>query len=240
MKNKQDDVKKEVFILTELQKHPHIITYIDSFQRGTDVLIITEYCEMNLNDFIYDKYSYPMNTLMLIQLIEQFGSALQHFQSKKVIHTDLKPENICFKSNSLVHMVVIDFGCALIQHDETINDLPFRGTLAYASPEAFKGQYTQATDIWGMGMCLYEAIYKTRPFEYYHPHMTEHFMPFLTHNETNKLCWDIRQKGLTFAQVEHVDIWMLQLIQSMLSFKYYRRPTVVDINNTIDFHSFEL
>ena len=233
-------IMKEVFILTHLQSHPHIIAYIDSFQKHTDVSIVMEFCEMSLHHFIHRKHSHAMTTSILVQFIQQFGSALEYLQSKHVIHADLKPENVCFKTNSLVHMVIIDFGCALIDHDETVIDLPFHGTIEYASPEAFKGQYTKATDIWGMGMCLYEAIYKTRPFEYYHPHMTNLFMPLLSRAETNKLCLEIRQKGASFEPVEHVEKWMLELIHMMLLFEYHRRPTVSDMNDIIEFNAFIL
>ena len=236
----REEIMNEVFILKQLQSHPHIVTYIDFFQKHTNVSIIMEFCEMSLHNFIHGQYSYAMTTSILIQLIQQFGSALQYLQSKHVIHADLKPKNVCFKTNSLVHMVIIDFGCALIYNDETIIDLPFHGTTEYASPEAFKGQYTKATDIWGMGMCLYETIYRTRPFERYHPHMTDRFMPSLSREETNKLCLEVRQKGVPFEPVQHVEIWMLELIHMMLLFEYYRRPTVLDMNNIIEFNGFTL
>lgn len=233
MESNHKDIMREVFILTELQDHSHVVHYIDFYQRYTDVFIIMEYYEMSLHDFIQNSFHYVMNTNVLISLIEQFVSALQHLASKTIIHADLKPENICFKTNTLEHMVMIDFGCARFHQNESFTIQPFQGTLIYASPEAFKGYYTYATDIWGMGVCLYEAIYRTCPFEYYHPHMTEQFMPSLSQEETKQLCLDIREKGPSFELVPYVDQWMLDMIQRMLSFEYYKRPSLIDIKHTL-------
>ena len=71
-----------------------------------------------------------------------------------MIHDDLKPQNILIKNGDCK---ITDFGCAKVQKQEQINVLSTQFmTIGYSSPERIKGSYNYKTDIWSLGVILYE------------------------------------------------------------------------------------
>lgn len=80
------------------------------------------------------------------------------------MHRDLKPENIIFHHN---RVILIDFGfaCKIDRKDEAV--LKERvGTPIYMSPEMLKGErYNSRSDIWSLGVILYEMIHGFAPFK---------------------------------------------------------------------------
>src|SRR3954467_5515179 len=93
--------------------------------------------------------------------------ALQYAHEKGVVHRDLKPANIIIDPEGRPH--VIDFGLAKVASSK--NDLTVAGellgTIAYMSPELAKGNGAHAdfkTDIYSLGIILYELLTGRRPF----------------------------------------------------------------------------
>jgi serine/threonine protein kinase len=85
-------------------------------------------------------------------------SAVDHCAKKNVINRDIKPENIMFSSPSPDSPLrLIDFGSGT---DRVVDGLhtTFAGTAFYISPEMFQNTYTQKTDVWSVGVCLYVLV----------------------------------------------------------------------------------
>ena len=106
----------------------------------------------------------------------QLASALAHAHDRGIVHRDLKSNNVIVTSDG--HVKVLDFGlakrltetdvAAAVTHVQVSLTQPGMavGTLPYMSPEQLRGEHAQvSSDIWGLGVVLYEMSSGMRPFE---------------------------------------------------------------------------
>lgn len=105
-----------------------------------------------------------------LRLIEQVAAAMGHAHRKLVVHLDLKPANVLV--NQYGQPVVLDFGIAQVVADNitgTDGAVPRWLTPGYASPEQIAGKPgSVASDIYMMGVMLYELLTGQRPFDHDH------------------------------------------------------------------------
>src|SRR5262249_54126036 len=100
-------------------------------------------------------------------LVAQLARGVQAAHDRGIVHRDLKPANVLFDADGLPK--VADFGLA--KRDAT-SDLTQSGTVmgtpAYMSPEQARGEtkfVTPATDVWALGVILYECLTGVKPFD---------------------------------------------------------------------------
>ncbi len=93
-------------------------------------------------------------------------SALAHAHSQGVIHRDVKPENIMFSTRSAFRVVLIDFGLASLRDAPALTGSGIAmGSPSYIAPERLLGQAHDArSDLYALGVVLYEMISGIRPF----------------------------------------------------------------------------
>src|SRR5213083_1035073 len=155
--------------------HPNILTVYEIGAEGNRQFIAMEFIEgMTLRaSLAYGR----MNLHAALEIAVQVASALAAAHEAGVVHRDIKPENIMLRPDGYVK--VLDFGIAklteqrLASHDravETTAMLQTRaglvlGTARYMSPEQARGQKVDArTDIWSLGVVLYEMVGGNPPF----------------------------------------------------------------------------
>nr|XP_057944093.1 serine/threonine-protein kinase 36 isoform X2 [Doryrhamphus excisus] len=153
-------LKKEIDIMTNLQ-HPNIVKLFDSFETETDVVVVTEYAEGQLFQIIEDDGSLPESQVREIAC--QLVSALYYLHSRRILHRDMKPQNILFDKNGGVKLC--DFGFARAMSVSTMVLTSIKGTPLYMSPELVAEKpYDHTADLWSLGCILYELHTGAPPF----------------------------------------------------------------------------
>jgi serine/threonine protein kinase/tetratricopeptide (TPR) repeat protein len=157
--------------------HPNIITIHEIDETPSGHYIATEFIEGETLR-AYSLRS-PLTLEKSVDIAAQIASALAAAHAAGIVHRDIKPENVMVRRDGIVK--VLDFGLAKLTEQVAgdavnsegatrvaIHTEPgiIMGTVAYMSPEQARGQTTDArSDIWSLGVVLYEMLTARQPFE---------------------------------------------------------------------------
>lgn len=145
-------------------RHAHILPVYDFGEDGGMPYIVMKLAEGGtLDDRIHDELL-PLPTVA--RVLSQVAAGLDYAHSQGVIHRDIKPKNILFDSRGIAYLA--DFGIArLHEGSEHISGAGgFIGTAPYASPEQCRGEeLTPASDIYSLGVVLYEMLTGVLPYQ---------------------------------------------------------------------------
>ena len=155
-------LKREVDILSNMD-HPNIVKYFGIFEDDYFIHIVMEYLKgHDLSKIISLKNYTDFNENQMGQIIHQLLKALSFIHSKNIIHRDIKPENILFSDKrNIFSLKLIDFGLATFQEQEKKTV----GTPMYMSPEMVDGNGTYVSDIWSVGVVVYQMVTGKLPFD---------------------------------------------------------------------------
>ena len=167
-KKEKDDVLNESIILAKLD-HQNIIKFFEVFESNKPkhmVNIVTEYADGgDLSEKIKEKKNKNNNFTEseILDYFTQICLAIKHIHEKKIIHRDLKSGNIFLMKNGLVKLG--DFGIAKRFQKTMDKAKTFIGTPYYLSPEIINSKpYDSKSDIWSLGVLLYEMMTFKMPF----------------------------------------------------------------------------
>ncbi len=144
--------------------HPNIVSVYDVGKEGDIEYIVMEYVEgRNLKEIIRE-YA-PLTTEQSINLGRQITEAIQNAHENHIIHRDIKPHNILVTADG--HAKVTDFGIARAVSSATVTHTgDIVGSVHYLSPEQAKGlQINEQSDIYSLGIILYELVTGKVPYE---------------------------------------------------------------------------
>lgn len=154
---------RELRFLLSLQ-HVNIVNCQSLEHTATGRYLVMDYCEGGTLRQLMN----ADGTLTLTQKINLIGdvlAGLQHAHSRGIIHCDIKPENILLTLQPGTWRAHIsDFGIARLMQNESMQAGSNTGSPAYMAPERFYGQYSLLSDLYAVGVMLYELILGERPF----------------------------------------------------------------------------
>jgi serine/threonine-protein kinase len=143
--------------------HPHIVSVYD-YGRSDDgtAYLVMAYIE---GDTLADRLKVGMPFTEAYYLFPPIGQAVAYAHQQGMIHRDLKPSNVLIDQHH--HVFVADFGLAqMMTGDSSLTASLIMGTPAYMSPEQGEGRPAdKRSDIYTLGIILYEMTTGQRPFE---------------------------------------------------------------------------
>ena len=165
--NLNDDriMTKEFDLLSSLD-HPNIIKLITYFTNDMNFNIISEYFkEGNLEAKIQKHKIFSENQAKYV--CKQLLNAIKYLNEHNLVHTDINPDIIYIKdiikidNEELYNVKILQFGSSSINIHKSNN------SLNYMAPEIINNKYHQTSDIWSIGIILYQMIFDDLPFKGY-------------------------------------------------------------------------
>ncbi|MFC6261475.1 Stk1 family PASTA domain-containing Ser/Thr kinase [Levilactobacillus fujinensis] len=155
--------QREALAATELV-HQNIVQVYDVGEENGMQYLVMEYVEgTDLKAYIKDHF--PIAYQEVIQIMEQILGAVQTAHEHNIIHRDLKPQNILIDQNRVAKITDFGIAVALSEHSLTQTNTVL-GSVHYLSPEQARGgMATKQSDIYSLGIILYEMLTGTVPFE---------------------------------------------------------------------------
>ena len=155
--------QREALAATELV-HPNIVSVYDVGEEDGQQYLVMEYVKgMDLKRYIQTQY--PVAYDKVVDIMDQILSAMSLAHHHRIIHRDLKPQNILINEEGVVK--ITDFGIAIALSETSITQTnSMLGSVHYLSPEQARGSMaTNQSDIYAMGIILYEMITGRVPFD---------------------------------------------------------------------------
>eukprot|EP01066_Platyproteum_vivax_P006565 Platyproteum_vivax@DN2339_c0_g1_i1.p1 len=156
-------IRREINILLQLVKHPHVIQLYELIDTPTDIFMVMEYVAGGeLFDYIVQRTRLGEDEAR--HFFQQIISGVEYAHQNLVCHRDLKPENVLLDTD--VRVKIADFGLS-----NTIREGEFLktscGSPNYASPEVVSGKAYAGpeVDIWSCGVILFALLCGSLPFD---------------------------------------------------------------------------
>ncbi|CAN1212467.1 non-specific serine/threonine protein kinase [Tumidithrix helvetica PCC 7403] len=155
---------RELRFLISLQ-HPNIVSCMSLVHSKNCRYLVMEYCASGTLRELIDHHD-RLSPQQCIALVMDILLGLEHAHNAEIIHCDLKPENVLLTLTTGGWKAKLsDFGIArLSQEIAEENGAGNTGSPGYMAPERFYGQFSIASDIYAVGIMLYELLLKDRPF----------------------------------------------------------------------------
>ncbi|XP_072235422.1 striated muscle preferentially expressed protein kinase [Leuresthes tenuis] len=208
----KQEVLKEYEILKSLHNEK-IMALHEAYVTPRYLVLVAEYCTgKELLYSLIDRFRYSEDDVVgyLVQILQ----AVEYLHSRRILHLDLKPDNILVTNLNMIK--IVDFGSA-----QSFNPLNLKqqdsgaGTLEYMAPEMVKGEVVgPPTDIWAVGVVTYVMLSGRLPFEDKDPQKAESKILMAKFDPT-KLFPNVSQSASAF-------------LKKMLSSYPWARPTTRD------------
>jgi serine/threonine-protein kinase len=192
-----DDLLQEPRLLAALD-HANIVGILTAERVDNVFFIVMEYVKGESLEAVLDREK-SLDTARALNYTLQILSGLEHAQAAQVLHRDLRPANVLISESGVVK--VADFGTSRFlekSHATTVIGSP-----PYMAPEQFQGRAVLASDVYSVGVILYQMLTGTLPYFSPNPAQIERMVaqgrctpPKLRNNQIPKEISDIVMKAL--------------------------------------------
>lgn len=192
--------ENEIRIMQQID-HFNILKLYKVIKKDGKIYLIIEYCNGgDLSNYI-QKNENSFDNRYFYQILE----GLEHLHNNRILHRDIKPQNILIHNDNIK---ISDFGFAKsFEKSELITT--FCGSPLYMAPEILKDRkYSSESDIWSLGVLLYELLTKEHPY----------------YCDTKKELWDMAKKSnftINFNKIDNLS--KRNLIKKLLKCNYSER-----------------
>jgi len=159
-------IEHEAQLWAKASGHPNVLPIIEADEYDGQIVIVSEYApDGSLEDWL--KTHGKMTVEKAVETTIQILDGLEFLHSRNIIHRDLKPANILLQGKT---PRLADFGISRAMRTTVASQSQnISGTFAYMSPEALDGKRSVQTDIWSVGVNLYQFLTATLPFPHKEP-----------------------------------------------------------------------
>ncbi len=154
-------IKQEAEIWLAASGHPNVLPFIEANVYEDYVAIVSEYApDGSLHDWLKQNGGRAPSIEAALEMTGGILNGLAHLHARNIIHRDLKPDNILLQGTT---PRITDFGISRV-FKSTSHSAVSAGTPVYMAPEAFDGKRNQQTDVWSVGVMLYQMLSGRLPF----------------------------------------------------------------------------
>lgn len=153
-------VRRENEILQALH-HEHIVPCLDAGHDGSYSYLVMPYLPGGTLKDMLDESLLTLEEACGV--LEQLTSALAYIHALGLLHRDIKPTNMLFDRDS--HLYLTDFGIASWLGENPVHNGHVMGTPHYMAPELFDGHVDARSDVYSVGILLYQLLTGSLPFD---------------------------------------------------------------------------
>ncbi len=156
-----DAIRQEATVWVAASGHPNVLPMLEARLYNGQVVIASEYApDGSLQQWLKTHGGKAPSQAAALEMTRGILAGLSHLHSRRIVHRDLKPDNILLKGTT---PRLADFGLSRVLRSTSMSAV-VAGTPVYMAPEAFKGKRNYQTDIWSVGVMLYQLLSGRFPF----------------------------------------------------------------------------
>nr|QBK88827.1 MAG: serine/threonine protein kinase [Mimivirus LCMiAC01] len=156
-------IDDEIYVMNIIMKdpHPNIVECYDIIMDNNMIYIVMEYCDSgDMRNYLKK----PIKEKWCQFFFCQLANGLRYLNSYNILHRDIKPRNILLTNNKKI-LKIADFGFAKQKKERISLYDTICGSPLYMAPELMNSdKYNNQTDLWSIGMILYEMLYGFHPY----------------------------------------------------------------------------
>ena len=154
---------REVTVLGQIDS-PHVVHVLDSGYEQGRYYLAMELAEGRSAESILDETGRPLGIDVVLRIGRDISAAIEALGTQGLVHRDIKPANLVI--DSAQRTILVDFGLAKRGGDVALTSpAELMGTPDYLAPEVIRGeQECSRSDLYSLGVSLYELLTGTRPF----------------------------------------------------------------------------
>jgi len=166
-----EDIEKEIMIMRQID-HPHVVRLFEWYEGSSTVyLVIDSLTGGTLREVVLNNYYQQgagLKEAWIQKVMHQVVEAMAYCHSLRLIHKDLKDENIMLlkkdRNYEKPFAVIIDLGVAEMFTVSDPKGNIIAGTPATMAPEVWKGNFGPKCDVWSLGCVLFELLAGSMPY----------------------------------------------------------------------------